>query len=332
MGVGTHSRTFVGTLDEILLTLYRSAMDVVPAEFPQFALGLVQASVAFDSGGRSTLDMQSGDPILVSADVFQERTRLMAEWDSVKHVDPVLARALSQPGQSVSFHAKSVEAATSDVRLRGYLRHNDHHQNGLVVVAPGAGAGIWDALGFYRSDADQQFSRRDMQLVDLLAPHLHQAIKINRALPGAVTPAAQPASAIARLNGELQFSAPAFKALLELEWPDWRANTLPAELIDGLRTGAALAYSGRHIVVQGSVSAELIVLQGRLQSPLRFLSEREKQAVMLFGAGKSTKEIARSLDVTHSTVRNFVQRAYKKLGVTDKAELAVLISTWAALG
>jgi two-component system nitrate/nitrite response regulator NarL len=83
--------------------------------------------------------------------------------------------------------------------------------------------------------------------------------------------------------------------------------------------------------MQGSVSTELIVLQGRSPSPLRYLSEREKQAAMLFGAGNSTKEIARRLDVTNSTVRNFIQRAYKKLGVRDKAELAVLIASWSAV-
>lgn len=320
----------MGTIDEILLTLYGSAMEVVPAEFPQFALGLVQASIGFDSGGRSTLDMQGGDATVVSADVFQERIRLMAEWDMVKHADPVLARGLTQPGRAVSFHAMSIQAATCDAGLRNYLQHNNHHQNGVVVVAPGADAGTWDALGFYRANADQQFSRRDMDLVDILAPHLQQAIKINRALPSSST-FALPASAIARLNGELQFASPAFIALLKLEWPDWHGTMLPDELFDTLRAGTPLEYEGRHVVFLGSVSSELIVLQGRSPSPLRFLSEREKQAALLFGAGNSTKEIARRLDVTNNTVRNFVQRAYKKLGVKGKAELAVLIASWAEL-
>lgn len=320
----------LGTIDEILLTLYGSAMEVVPAEFPQFALGLVQASIGFDSGGRSTLDMQGGDATLVSADLFQERVRLMAEWDLVKHADPVLARCMEQPRRAVAFNAKSVQAATPDAGLRGYLQHNDHHQNGVVVVAPGSAAGTWDALGCYRANADQQFSRRDMDLIDILAPHLQQAIKINRALPSSST-LAFPASAIARLNGELQFAAPAFRALLQLEWPDWDGNKLPAELFDTLHAGTPITYNGRHLVMQGSVSTELIVLQGRSPSPLRYLSEREKQAAMLFGAGNSTKEIARRLDVTNSTVRNFIQRAYKKLGVRDKAELAVLIASWSAV-
>ena len=74
------------------------------------------------------------------------------------------------------------------------------------------------------------------------------------------------------------------------------------------------------------------MLAARIQSPLAQLSQRETQAVILFGAGKSTKEIARVLDVTHNSVRNFVQRAYKKLGVSDKAELAVLIGGWPAPG
>lgn len=164
-----------------------------------------------------------------------------------------------------------------------------------------------------------------------VAPHVQQAIGINRAL-NLAAPLPSSASAICRMDGALQFSAPSFTALLRMEWPDCESGMLPAELLAMLRPGAPLAYSGRRIVVNAKAAGELLMLAGRAQSPLANLSQRETQTVMLFGAGKSTKEIARVLDVTHNSVRNFVQRAYKKLGVSDKAELAVLIGGWPAPG
>jgi DNA-binding CsgD family transcriptional regulator len=164
----------------------------------------------------------------------------------------------------------------------------------------------------------------------LLAAHLQQAIDINRAVRRLAAPSS--ASAICRMDGALQFAAPSFSALLALEWPGLDAGVLPAELVARLRPDAPLQYCGRKIVVDARVAGERVMLAGRIQSPLMQLSQRETQTVMLFGAGKSTKEIARVLDVTHNSVRNFVQRAYKKLGVSDKAELAVLIGGWPAPG
>ena len=164
----------------------------------------------------------------------------------------------------------------------------------------------------------------------LLAAHLQQAIDINRAVSRLAAPSL--ASAICRMDGTLQFAAPSFIALLALEWPGSDAGVLPTELVALLRPDAQVQYCGRKIVVGARVAGEAVMLAGRIQSPLMQLSQRETQTVMLFGAGKSTKEIARVLDVTHNSVRNFVQRAYKKLGVSDKAELAVLIGGWPAPG
>jgi DNA-binding CsgD family transcriptional regulator len=166
----------------------------------------------------------------------------------------------------------------------------------------------------------------------LLAAHVQQATEINRTVCRVASPSSVSASAICRVDGTLQFAAPSFIALLALEWPGLDAGMLPAELVSLLRPDGPVQYGGRRIVVDARVTGDVFMLAGRIQSPLMQLSQRETQTVMLFGAGKSTKEIARVLDVTHNSVRNFVQRAYKKLGVSDKAELAVLIGGWPGPG
>ena len=218
-------------------------------------------------------------------------------------------------------------ASLRDAGLQHYLKHNAHHQNGLVIISPGAIDGQWDALGFYRSGIDRQFSRADMRRLDLLAPHILQAIHINLRLAGAVEPAPGAACALARANGELQYAAPALSVLLRLEWPDWRGHALPAALMTALRTGHARRFIGKHIEVGADVSGDLIVLHIKARSPLAGLSNREAIAARLYGAGWSTKDIARQMEIAPNTVRNFIQRVYKKLDVNDKAALATLLGS-----
>jgi DNA-binding CsgD family transcriptional regulator len=56
------------------------------------------------------------------------------------------------------------------------------------------------------------------------------------------------------------------------------------------------------------------------------LSEAEIRYILDLQAGKASKEIAIDSEVSESTVRNTLARAYQKLAVKDKAELLVLLS------
>jgi len=54
------------------------------------------------------------------------------------------------------------------------------------------------------------------------------------------------------------------------------------------------------------------------------LSPREQQIVCLVQRGKSNKEIAYSLCITVGTVKEYVYHIFRKLGVTNRTELALL--------
>lgn len=51
------------------------------------------------------------------------------------------------------------------------------------------------------------------------------------------------------------------------------------------------------------------------------LSDRERDVVRLLRAGKAYKAIAFELGVKERTVREYVERAYRKLGVSSRYEL-----------
>jgi DNA-binding NarL/FixJ family response regulator len=53
------------------------------------------------------------------------------------------------------------------------------------------------------------------------------------------------------------------------------------------------------------------------------LSVREKQVVQLICKGKLNKEIAHELHLTEGTVKEYLNRIFRKMGATNRTELAV---------
>jgi len=67
-------------------------------------------------------------------------------------------------------------------------------------------------------------------------------------------------------------------------------------------------------------------------SVLERLTPRESQVAKAFACGRSYKEVARELNLSPVTVRHHLREIYTKLGLTDKVELANLISRDAGHG
>lgn len=57
------------------------------------------------------------------------------------------------------------------------------------------------------------------------------------------------------------------------------------------------------------------------------LSDRERQVLTLIARGKTNGEIAEDLDISAHTVKTYVERVFKKLGVTTRAEAATMAGT-----
>ena len=61
------------------------------------------------------------------------------------------------------------------------------------------------------------------------------------------------------------------------------------------------------------------------------LTKREREIASLVARGENNKIIARNLDITERTVKAHLTEIFRKLGVTDRLKLAVLISSEAEI-
>src|SRR5262245_51178785 len=91
-------------------------------------------------------------------------------------------------------------------------------------------------------------------------------------------------------------------------------STLRNDLLDVIR----LVHSGqRHVPPE-------IATEIALHAADDALSERETRILTLVAAGKSNKEIARSLAVSEDTVKAHLKSIFAKLGVTDRTQAVTL--------
>ena len=81
---------------------------------------------------------------------------------------------------------------------------------------------------------------------------------------------------------------------------------------------AACLPSGAHVAMA------LVLLFAREPSAkLYSAAKKEKEVVSLICHGYRNKEIAQKLDISEQTVKSHCNRIYKKVGVTDRLQLAL---------
>jgi DNA-binding NarL/FixJ family response regulator len=98
----------------------------------------------------------------------------------------------------------------------------------------------------------------------------------------------------------------------------------PRDIVAAIRTVLAGGMLFDPIVAR-AVDRELrSALPGNSPDPLGELSQQERRVVSAVADGKTDKEIAQMLKLQPKTVRNYLDRAFEKLGVHTRTEAAIL--------
>lgn len=99
----------------------------------------------------------------------------------------------------------------------------------------------------------------------------------------------------------------------------------PDDVVDAIRRVAA----GELVVAPAMTPKMLGILQQgpqeqSLHSPLKSLTEREREILQLLARGESNKAIAQILGISNDTVKQHVRHILTKLNLTSRVEAAVL--------
>ena len=98
-----------------------------------------------------------------------------------------------------------------------------------------------------------------------------------------------------------------------------KANYAPAQAVKScFRCGAEFPTTDRERVCWGCRKPK--TSPGIVKKQLTF---REKQVVQLVAQGKANKEIAFDLLLTEGTIKEYLNRIFRKLGVSNRTELAI---------
>jgi len=77
------------------------------------------------------------------------------------------------------------------------------------------------------------------------------------------------------------------------------------------------------VITSEAVRAEIPNTREIVPDEFRPLSCREKQVVKLIQQAKLNKEIAYELNLTEGTIKEYLNRIFRKLGVKNRTELAI---------
>lgn len=312
-------------LSQSLLALYRASHAEPITGFQEKAIGLVQSVLAFDSCTWSTSQITPEGMVYYTAFLYRELPDRLDAYEEVKTKDAVVFDAVLHLGETRNYHARSLYQGREYACIRDYA-HRFHHENLLVTASPEPDSSLTHALGFYRSDPDQQFSSREQQLCQQLVPHLQEALTINRMsyvqnLKGE-DPIRQLGMALVDAKGVVHYQENGFGTAIRLEWPAWKGGVLPPPLYHALLEEKHPTYRGEAIVAAYRPLSDLWLLRVRARMTVDKLSVRELAVARHVADGFSYKEIARLLGIAPDTVRNHIRAIQTKLGVRNNAELA----------
>lgn len=308
-------------LSAVLLDLYSAARRMPLGEFQDAALTLIRPLVAFTSAawgsGRILADGLEHHSVHLMGD---PPDRLM-DYEEVKHQDLAAFTVGENPGRAFAFHAPSLFRERRYAGIREYAKRWEH-QSYILASRMDGESGLLQWLGVYRGDADDQYGETERQTIELLLPHLNEALGLNRILNlRQENSAASRGAAIVDRFGVLHHADTQFLEFMRRECPRAAGRTLPPALIEHLGRSPGALYSGRWIVLRARPIRDLLLLHARQRAPVDDLTPRQLEVARHVADGLPYKKIAQRLGLSTATVRNYTQAIHERLGVHSRHEL-----------
>ncbi|MCW5654906.1 helix-turn-helix transcriptional regulator [Hydrogenophaga sp.] len=310
-------------LSALLLKLYRLSHELPLADFQDATLDLVREALPFDSSMWGTAT-QTGQGIDIhTIHLHNQSPQMLADYEAVKHLDTAARAVGERPRNAMGFDAREWFHLPEQAPLLDYGRR--HEQAHFFIASdfdPSTRFVHWISL--FRAGEKARCTPQENQLLALLAPHVMQALTLNRLahmdrLETAATTDGR-AHAICDPRGVLYHADAGFEALLAGEWHGWRGRQLPEAPLRAFQRGETL-YRGATVVISQRAEQGLLFLRARMRCRVDDLTPRERTVAELVAGGRTYKAIAQHLGRSPATVRNQIRSIYDKLGVSHIAGL-----------
>ncbi|UUZ76278.1 LuxR C-terminal-related transcriptional regulator [Polaromonas sp. P1(28)-13] len=319
-----YDRDMPADFNTLLLRLYRLSQELPIQHFQDAALAQIKRVLPFDSSMWGTATTKPEGIDIHTVHLHEKSPEMLLAYEPVKHQDSAAATVFGKSHVTRTFHAESWFSDQKTRELRDFLRRFGH-ENIFIAADSNPRTNFVHWISLYRADKEAHCTEDERLLLGELAPHVMQALAMNRVMHLDYLEAADKAlspygSAIADACGVLYHSDPQFKGLAQAEWNGWSGLILPADLMDALSSGHE-RFIGRTMVVRQYVEHGLLFLKARSRCLADLLTLREWTIARLIAKGESHKEIARALNRSPATVRNQIQVIYEKLQVGSIAML-----------
>jgi DNA-binding CsgD family transcriptional regulator len=307
-----------GSLSEVLLRLYANAPDAGIGEFEREFLATLQRHVPFDAAwtGRSTF--VSAWPLLHSSYLDRLPRSFVQDWQAVRYFDPLAQNGNRRPGKAM-VSSLSKPDIPSEFRWFGSRHELAHVMN---VASRENSGGLVTFLSLYRRSSEHPFTAQESRLLEDVVPHLDLALDFNRSHHlSRLGHGPDAAVAVCDHFGLVHQATHGFRKKLLVEWPRWRGQWLPADLVEQVQRHPRTPYVGQRLRVDVADVAGLLQLDATERPPTDLLSAREWAVLRHYGEGLTYKEVARQINIAPATVRHHLRNAYKKLGVSNKGQM-----------
>ncbi len=300
-----------------------TALDLFPKLVMDSLKQLVPHQASFWGGGRPPANA----PILHYIYLHDINPAHLAVWEAHKEdTADITCLMVENAGQALSFSASRTPNHPAFTQVFG--PQGIHDFMSIYLLEPQIG--LYHALSLYRTDGIP-FTESERGVFQAVARHLVSAMRtcqitqIKRLNESPLIGLA--AKAIVDTEGVIHFAEDRLLAALRSEWPDWQGPWLPTDAWNKLaHSEAPQQFIGERTVLSLEGNETLRLLSARPKLAIDELSKREREVAKLFASGLSNKEIALHLDVSPSTIRNQINTAYEKLGLSDKGALSAYLS------
>jgi DNA-binding CsgD family transcriptional regulator len=321
--------TILTSYSNLLLTIYREAQEVSVQEFQDAVLDTLKDELPFDTSMWGTATMTDQGIDIHSLHLHNTTQAMIDAYQKVKHLDVAAMRVTAKPKETIGF-ATDRDFEGEELRpYREFLREF-RHENFFITsdINPLTRFAQWVSL--YRHDTRKACTPLETELLSCLAPHLMQALAINRLvhMDRLTGDAAREkwCVAIADSRGVLYHADPRFRELLQIEWGMPDPMNLPPVLLQQLLNDEDNQVTGRRTVVRRNLERGLLYLRARDRAPVDNLSSREFLVARLLASGLTQKQVAAQLERSPETIRSQVKTIFDKLAINNITMLGPLLA------